>query len=1038
MRHPEFPLRCKSAAGFTLPAILVVVGALLILAVGALLLVGIERNTARSFVDRERAELAARAGFEDVKGLLAKEASNDDFLILQGAENEVEKLDLQNAYHDDDLADEAKSPAKDDQNEVDPYEEYKSPTPYLYLARGSGGEDKVKYRFLPMFSTAKAPEDSSPGHLLKTPLAEDLVGEEPERLKTLSWLKPAKVAWIEIPDEKDKIVSRYAYWVEDLQGKLNPIVAGNTEGLAGAPTRSAYPGPASKPIDADEPALNVLAVHALDPKSGDIPVGDITRKIIEGRPAMISPDSILGATAYAAPQIRSEVTGLLEDPLAAALERNVSPAIQDYREQPVVPYAAGISDKIAGKPKLNLNSLLKDPRPAAVDRFAKWIDDALPDFANKRKGGFPDDYLKTLAANTFDYADTDKEPSVSVNSYRGLDTYPMLSEIVLKIEYLGYRVQSGRLMLNWRFRLFGELWNMTNHDVEGSASLSYEAALNHTPIGSGTTGIDFDNPEMLRDPKRSSHNLEFRNGLFFSKNIAVRLRPDEYKFYQFAQVQCSLDVGANNISYKTPFYLQEKLGARGVSVMWNDVETERVERIVRDTGDSNNSEGKFVIDTPKTIAKAALPGAGYGPYGDFINNMGDPRMSLYFRSRSMPLSENSVKNLSPNRRNVRRSTIYDSDGAQKRLHYGRTLPGEWPDGGHNSPIGSFTPPASIELAVEPTDKAYDNAPAPVKANAPMRISNEGRFYSVAELGNIYDLVMWFPTYPDLAGKSGSGDADTKILNMPFSEGKASMPGSRNAWPEIANNSVANADYGGGNTLRIGRAEHELFDVNGKHAAHLLDLFHAGDADTPLGEGASSSTVEINGSINVNTAGKDVLRAMAAGMLKQDPELRKVTSWDHDVGSGRLSPKSELLELGSPKLAMAADRIAEGIMRSRPFASMKDLASARLKPEKADDPVGKGEPIFGNKKLYSVGDNLQWSDAAAEEVFARVHDASTLRSRNFRVWVIGQAIVKTGDTAEVLAESRKVFTVFADPGQRESDGAIDPLKSKPRVIYENDF
>ena len=66
----------------------------------------------------------------------------------------------------------------------------------------------------------------------------------------------------------------------------------------------------------------------------------------------------------------------------------------------------------------------------------------------------------------------------------------------------------------------------------------------------------------------------------------------------------------------------------------------------------------------------------------------------------------------------------------------------------------------------------------------------------------------------------------------------------------------------------------------------------------------------------------------------------------------------------------------------------------------------------------------------------------MRSRNFRVWVVGQAIapLAKGSTAApvVLAESRKVFNLFADPGVRTEDGAIDADKYEPTVIHENDF
>ena len=85
--------------------------------------------------------------------------------------------------------------------------------------------------------------------------------------------------------------------------------------------------------------------------------------------------------------------------------------------------------------------------------------------------------------------------------------------------------------------------------------------------------------------------------------------------------------------------------------------------------------------------------------------------------------------------------------------------------------------------------------------------------------------------------------------------------------------------------------------------------------------------------------------------------------------------------------------------------------------------------------------LQWSDAAAEEAFARVYNSSTVRSRNFRVWVVGQAVAPTAATnlsPEVLSEVRRVYTIFADPGDRDTDGSIDRAKFKTSILHENDF
>ena len=38
----------------------------------------------------------------------------------------------------------------------------------------------------------------------------------------------------------------------------------------------------------------------------------------------------------------------------------------------------------------------------------------------------------------------------------------------------------------------------------------------------------------------------------------------------------------------------------------------------------------------------------------------------------------------------------------------------------------------------------------------------------------------------------------------------------------------------------------------------------------------------------------------------------------------------------------------------------------------------------------------------------------------------------------MAEVRKAFTVFVDPGARKDDGSIDPAKVRISISHENDF
>jgi hypothetical protein len=70
---------------------------------------------------------------------------------------------------------------------------------------------------------------------------------------------------------------------------------------------------------------------------------------------------------------------------------------------------------------------------------------------------------------------------------------------------------------------------------------------------------------------------------------------------------------------------------------------------------------------------------------------------------------------------------------------------------------------------------------------------------------------------------------------------------------------------------------------------------------------------------------------------------------------------------------------------------------------------------------------EWNDSAAEEVFARIFNSSTVRSRNFRVIVTGQAIRarRSGET-DVLASRSRLYHVFIKP-ERDATGRISSQK-----------
>ena len=985
------------SSGFALPAVLVIVSGLLILAMAAMLVVGIERDTARSFVDRQRAELAARAGLEDLRGILALETAKDDFLVIQSALN-------------------------------NPIAQGADPAPHLFIARGKDTVDSngvFDFRYIPLFSTKTKPDDSP----FKAPEIRSLTGDSDDYLEftTLPYHDKVRASWLPVLDEKDRVVARYAYWAEDLQSRVDPAIAGNDHGTGKTHVRASWPFPApglnDRPDSADEPSLNQIALFALDPAATDVAQRELGKTLLKNRPLLVSPDSQLAAAGITPPLTRLQsaadnaFTGDLADPLARAVERGLATNIQAYLEQPVVPHAAGIRPSAAGQPKLNLNTLANRGEASAVEEMADFIKKALPDF-ELRKGGFPDDYLKTIAANAIDYADEDNASTLG-DGYRGIDAYPLVSEFVFRSTWIDVRTEGNRKFLDLSTTIYVELWNMTNLPVEGLAQVSYE---------NGYTFKIPPNPNdiSLRDLNNANHNLINSEGFWWFPAFPVTLQPNEYRVYRCGTVNYSFDAVSSNEWVSSPLILGgESHAARGSGyrMRWNGKLLDQARGGVH----RNDSFLRFPTTSKegRHVNRLTVPGHSHNRGSGFINNMGDPRMAGYLLA---PQDANAYPhNFSPNRRNIREGSVYSNNN--NRI-YGRVLPSEWPDGGHDSPFGTTSMHGLFNMTaatykddhrIEPDDPRFFNqlpSLALGSQEAPTRLSKLGYFLSVTELGRIYDPVMW---------RVRATNDDTN------------RPGY--SWGDVTSASVASGDYGGGNTLRIGRPEHPRFDVAGQRASQLLDLFHTGIPSSTDADMREGPVAEIHGHVNLNTVSKPALRQLIAGRLMQDPEMRRFVNDSHDQAGGRRYPRIQKLNpSGSPAVpdtTVVADRIADAIIRTRPYASAGELANAR---------ESDGTRVFGNERLFPgfTGSGypfLQWTDSAAEETFARVFEAATVRSRNFRIWVVGQSVAPTttaNTSPQVLAEVRKAFTVFADPGTRMPDGSADPTEFHLRILNENDF
>ena len=111
---------------------------------------------------------------------------------------------------------------------------------------------------------------------------------------------------------------------------------------------------------------------------------------------------------------------------------------------------------------------------------------------------------------------------------------------------------------------------------------------------------------------------------------------------------------------------------------------------------------------------------------------------------------------------------------------------------------------------------------------------------------------------------------------------------------------------------------------------------------------------------------------------------------------------------------------------QPFFSTAQLATLTTNINSATWPASS---VFGNASLLSV---TEWNDRAAENWFAKVYPLSTVRSRNFMVHVVGQALQANGTT--VLSTARKSYQICMEPVRATSGSSAGfTTNNIPRLL-----
>jgi hypothetical protein len=645
--------------------------------------------------------------------------------------------------------------------------------------------------------------------------------------------------------------------------------------------------------------------------------------------------------------------------------------------------------------KVNLNSSAN----LNVTSIAGAITANLPGFTN-RAGGFclsagggainaaayaGTAYVQTLAANIKDFIDTDSDPTtdgtaISTNRirpvYRGVDSYPFVNEINKRylLTSTSPMTIGGTNGLGFTVETtdYLELWNL-------SSKTSPAGTLQFVAIH-GQAGTIFAQPISFANPLGASNSLgQVVNGIT-TNNLSVPAIPPN----GFSILSCPT---VTNL-----FFYPSTLGSPAFSltleftnsryfVAWNNVYYDAI------LGGIKRNNGNLALGSP--VNRANLPSFTYVNSSGNSDNpaVGDPRASIYL-SRSLD-NNRYDGNATFGGRNVRAGSVAPT------MEYYEVSPNGWPDGGHNSPKGSS--PTS--------DSQIPTSFAPINTNLPPgRILNTGSLSNICELGGVFDPIQWAD--PSLGVRQGK-------------------------WTNLSTSGVSNNAYGGGTTLRIGRAEHPRFAFTnlggtspvpnmGLSSVALLDIF------------STSDSYDNGGRINLNTAPAPVLRALAGGVI--------------------LTNDSALSTLTVPNTMTEA--FVQGVMRYRatyPFLSPSQLAFIATDYGVTNSAsthwtnTWPTNAVFGNTNptislTNAPGNTLgtsasmgvsAWNDQAAEEWFSKIYNLSTVQSWNYRTYVVAQLVNTNG--LPTGPSMRKYYLMYV-----RYTGTFPSIAAGPYVSFESQY
>jgi hypothetical protein len=389
-----------SRPGIALPMTLLSISALVLLLIGMLTILGLERKTARSYSDSTRAELALESGLANALAVITEISCRDDTLVFRMDDPDQPTL-------------------ASDKQPLGYHEQFFT---YGAIFESDG------WQAIPLFSNAPLHDLGNrqiDARELSAYLSQYVANAQNLIPLTERAQNIPRAQWVELPTDPEhpnEPTLRFAYWVEDLSGRID-----------------------GKHIAQETRDQGVSSVE-IDPST------------------IFDPNSSIGIMPAVMDEKRDQIRtsaslqNLLEQTAASRIEPYIAYLPELQNPPKMIPHGFGYAD--AGLPAPDLNSFVK---AADVTELSNHITRNLPLFTSRR-GGFPasEDYLKTLAASMIDYADTDSDTTRGIG-YRGIDSYPFVNELFDRYEW----VASTDGNVNVKVETFVELWNPSQQPITG-------------------------------------------------------------------------------------------------------------------------------------------------------------------------------------------------------------------------------------------------------------------------------------------------------------------------------------------------------------------------------------------------------------------------------------------------------------------------------------------------------------------------------------------------------------------------------------------